>query len=405
MQIKFMKVIARMNPSVVKPIALLLFAAAGAAGVVAYRGMHHDVEHAIKVSGNIELNEVQIGFKTSGRLVERRVDEGDAVTKGMVLARLDRDQLMRQRDREQATLASAQAMLAQAETAVKWQGETQQADMELRRATLNSAEVSLRELKNGSRPQEIQEAKAAVEAAQAQYQRSKKDWDRAQTLYKNDDISTSQYDQFRMRAESDAATLKQVQERAGLIMAGPRPEAIEGAATHVAQAEAGLKGATANQLEVTRRQQEIKGRRAEIDRARAQIALIDAQLADTVAVSPIDGVVLVKSADVGEILGPGTTVVMLGDIDHPWLRAYINERDLGRVKVGSRATVSTDSFPGKTYEGRVSFIASEAEFTPKQIQTTEERVKLVYRIKIKVDNSRHELKSNMPADAEIEVDN
>jgi HlyD family secretion protein len=390
-----------MKPGVIKLIALLLIAAAGAAGLVAYRGMHHDVEHVIKVSGNIELNEVQIGFKTSGKLVERSVDEGDAVTKGMVLARLDRDQLLRQRDREQAALGSAQAMLAQAETAVKWQGETQQADMELRRATLNFAEVSLRELKNGARPQEIQEVKAAVEAAQAQYQRSKKDWDRAQTLYKNDDISTSQYDQFRMRAESDAATLKQVQERAALVIAGPRPEAIEGAATHVAQAEAGLKGANANQLEVTRRQQEIKGRHAEIDRARAQIAFIDAQLADTVAVSPIDGVVLVKSADVGEILGPGTTVVMLGDIDHPWLRAYINERDLGRVKVGSHATVTTDSFHGKTYEGRVSFIASEAEFTPKQIQTKQERVKLVYRVKIEVANPQHELKSNMPADAEI----
>ena len=100
-------------------------------------------------------------------------------------------------------------------------------------------------------------------------------------------------------------------------------------------------------------------------------------------------------------MSPGTTVVTIGDIDHPWLRGYINERDLGRVKLGAKAKITTDSYPGKVYWGKVGFIASEAEFTPKQIQTSEERLKLVYRIKIDVDNPQHELKSNMPADAEI----
>jgi HlyD family secretion protein len=118
-------------------------------------------------------------------------------------------------------------------------------------------------------------------------------------------------------------------------------------------------------------------------------------------VSPVDGVVLVKSADVGEVLAPGTTVVTVGDIEHPWLRGYINETDLGRVKLGSVVHVKTDSYPAKTYTGHVTFIASEAEFTPKQIQTQQERVKLVYRVKIELDNSSRELKSNMPADGEI----
>jgi HlyD family secretion protein len=124
-------------------------------------------------------------------------------------------------------------------------------------------------------------------------------------------------------------------------------------------------------------------------------------MGDTVAASPVDGVVLVKAADVGEVLAPGTSVVTVGDIDHPWLRGYINETDLGKVKIGSKANVTTDSYPGKVYQGRVAFISSEAEFTPKQIQTQQERVKLVYRIKILIDNSQRELKSNMPADAEI----
>jgi HlyD family secretion protein len=144
-------------------------------------------------------------------------------------------------------------------------------------------------------------------------------------------------------------------------------------------------------------------RRAEVNRARAQVAITQTQINDTVVIAPIDGVVLVKSAELGEVLAAGTTVVTIGDIDHPWLRAYINETDLGRIQLGQPAKLTTDSFPGKTYPGHISFISSEAEFTPKQIQTREERVKLVYRIKIDVENQSHELKLNMPVDAEIQL--
>jgi len=172
----------------------------------------------------------------------------------------------------------------------------------------------------------------------------------------------------------------------------------------VERTRAAVKMAEANALEMKRREQDLATRRAEIARARASLALIDSQLADTIAISPVDGVVLVKAADVGEVLAPGTTVVTVGDIDHPWLRGYVNETDLGKVKLGAMAKVTTDSYPGKVYPGRVTFISSEAEFTPKQIQTEQERVKLVYRIKIEMDNPRRELKSNMPADAEIVLD-
>jgi membrane fusion protein YbhG len=111
--------------------------------------------------------------------------------------------------------------------------------------------------------------------------------------------------------------------------------------------------------------------------------------------------VLVKSAEAGEVLAAGTTIATIGDLEHPWLRAYVGETDLGRVKLGQPVKLSTDSYPGKVYMGTISFISSEAEFTPKQIQTKEERVKLVYRIKVDVNNSSHELKNNMPVDAEI----
>jgi HlyD family secretion protein len=309
--------------------------------------------------------------------------------------------LLAQRDREVAGLRSSESQLAEAESAVEWEKANMAADIEQRSADLGSNEARLAELNNGARPQEKLQAKAAVEAAQSEYERAKRDWQRGQTLYKNDDISTAQYDQYRNRFEAADAALKNAQEAQALVLAGPRAEQIQAAQGQAAHARGALKMAQANALELKRREEELATRRAEIARSRASLALIDSQLADTVAASPVDGVVLVKAADVGEVLAPGTTIVTVGDIDHPWLRGYVNESDLGKVKLGSKARVTTDSYPGKIYNGRVTFIASEAEFTPKQIQTQQERVKLVYRIKIELENPNHELKSNMPADAEI----
>jgi HlyD family secretion protein len=382
-------------------IILLAVLAAAAAAVCAFRSMGNQPTNRIVVSGNIELTEVNIAFKTAGRLIERNVDEGDAVKAGQVIARLDRDQLAAQRGRETAALASSESQLSQAQTSLEWQKQTLSADIETRKADISAAEARLAELKNGSRPQEKLDAKAAVDSAASEVDRSKKDWDRAQTLFKNDDISASQFDQYRNRFESAEALLKQVKEREALVLAGPRAEQIAAQDAQVARARGVLKTAEANQLEIKRLGQELTTRHADIAGSQANLALIDSQLSDTVATSPVGGVVLVKAADVGEVLAPGSTVVTVGDIEHPWLRGYVNETDLGKVKLGSKAKVTTDSYPGKVYSGRVSFISSEAEFTPKQIQTQQERVKLVYRIKIELDNPRHELKSNMPADAEI----
>ena len=383
-------------------VVIVLLAALGAY-LLFFDRAGKNANDQIIVSGNIELTEVNIAFKTSGRLIERTVDEGDVVKKGQLIARLDRDQLLAQRDREAAGLQSANSQLAQAETALAWQKGNQAAELEQRKAELASNAARLQELQSGSRPQEIQEAKAAVDSAQSEFDRAKRDWDRAQTLYKNDDISTAQYDQYRNRWENAEAMLKQTKERQDLVLAGPRVEQIDAASAQMDRARAALKMTESNALEIRRREQELPLRRSEIARAAASLAMIESQLADTLAYSPVDGVVLVKAADVGEVLAAGTTIVTIGDIDHPWLRAYVNETDLGRVKLGTKAKITTDSYPGKEYEGRVSFIASEAEFTPKQIQTKEERVKLVYRIKIDLQNPEHELKSNMPADAVLHL--
>jgi HlyD family secretion protein len=384
-------------------IALILIAGIATAGVMVYMNYHPAVTDRILISGNIELSEVDIAFKTAGRLIERNVDEGDTVKKGMVVARLDRDQLVQQRESQVATLQTAEAQLAEARSSAEWQRSTMAADLDARRSDLSSAQSHLQEMKNGSRPEEVRQAQAAVDSAQAEFDGAKRDWDRAQTLIKSDDISKAQFDQYRKGMDAATANLQQAKEHFALVSAGNRSEEIESATAQESKARASLKMGEANSLELQRREQDILARQGDIARAKAQIVLIDSQLSDTIAIAPVSGVVLVKAADVGEVLAPGTSVVTIGDIDHPWLRAYVGETDLGRVKLGSKVKVTTDSYPGKIYNGRVSFISSEAEFTPKQIQSTEERVKLVYRIKIDIDNPQHELKSNMPADAEIQA--
>ena len=371
------------------------------AGFYWFRSWRNNDRGAILVSGNIELTEVNVSFKVPGKLVERLVDEGQPVKKGMVVARLDKEQLLRQRDRIRAAMESAESRLVQLRTTIEFQTETIAGMIEQRQAELWQAEAVLAQLTAGSRKQDIEQARAATAGAQTAFEKARKDWERAQVLFQKEDISASDFDRFKSAFEGADATLRQARERLALVVEGPRKEDIDAARAQVARARAALRTAEAARLDLKRMQQEMATRRAEIEQTRADRGVIEVQLSDTVAVSPIDGVVLTKAAEVGEVLAAGTAVITVGDLDHPWLRAYINEQDLGRVKLGDKVKVTTDSFPGKVYWGRISFISSEAEFTPKQIQTKEERVKLVYRIKIDLENLNHELKSNMPADAEI----
>jgi HlyD family secretion protein len=381
------------------PVVLL---AAGA--FIGWRVLRDGADaNTIRISGNIELTEVDLSFKLPGRLIELAVDECAAVHVGQLIARLDNDELSRQRQREHAGIASAESSLDQLRTSIAYQAESITGDVEFKRADLAAAEARLREMENGSRPQELETARAALAEVAAQNTQAQQDWQRAQRLYKNDDISTSQFDQFRAKADAAAASLKRAKEQMGLVQEGPRKEQIEQQRALVARGRAAVRLAEANRLELERRRKEVSMRQAEIERARAQSGVLDVQISDRLLISPVAGVVLTKSAEAGEVLAGGATVVSVGDIDHPWVRGYIAERDLGRVKLGMPADVTSDSYANRTYHGKVTFISSEAEFTPKQIQTQEERQKLVYRIKIEVENPNRELKSNMPVDAVLHL--
>jgi HlyD family secretion protein len=148
--------------------------------------------------------------------------------------------------------------------------------------------------------------------------------------------------------------------------------------------------------------QNIATAAANIKNAQETLRLAKIMLGYTTLRAPFSGVILVRQTELGEVMQPGTPVVTLADLEHIWLRAYVSETDLGKIRWNQPATVTTDTYPGKKYQGRISFISSSAEFTPKSVETHEERVTLVYRIKIDVDNPNHELKPGMPADGLIQ---
>lgn len=385
-----------------KTISIVVVAAVAA--VLAWRYFADgEADGVLRLSGNIELTEVTLSFKMPGRLVELALDEGDEVRAGQVLARLDREELERGLEREQAGVRLAQSMLVQVRTGIEFQREALDGELALRGAELRAAEARLTELEAGSRPQELEQARAAAAEARTQHEQAAADWERAQRLFKNDDISAQQRDQFRTRFDATRAALERAEQTRALVQEGPRREQIEQQRAAVERARAAIRLAEAGRIDLRRRQEEVAARAADVQRASAQEGVLTSQLSDRVLESPVDGVVLTKAAESGEVLAAGAAVVTLGDVDKPWLRAYINQGDLGRVRLGMPVAVMTDSYPGKRYQGRVTFISDEAEFTPKQIQTQEERVKLVYRIKVEVQNPNRELKSNMPVDAEIRL--
>lgn len=176
--------------------------------------------------------------------------------------------------------------------------------------------------------------------------------------------------------------------------------ALDQADTALKQASAVLERDQSLQAAATRN---VEVAQASVRNSEATLALARIVVGYTTLTAPFDGVVTVRKAELGEVVVPGTPVLSLADLEHVWLRAYLNEADLGRVRLGQEVAVSSDSYPGKRYQGRIAFIADKAEFTPKSVETHAERVTLVYRIKIDISNPNHELVPGMPADARVEL--
>ncbi len=357
------------------------------------------------VSGTIELTEVDCAFKMSGKIEELRFDEGDLVKEGDLIARLDDSELQDRREKAEASLRMAESRMSQLLVAIEHQAQQSQGLIDQANAELNVAQTRLKELQTGSRPQEIEEARAGVDQAQSELRKAMLDWERAQRLYASQTISKREWDAAKAAFETAKARHERARENYELIKEGPRKETIEQAQSQVAQAKAALRLAEATRLKVEELKQELKTARAQVRVARADLALADTLIGEARLYAPISGVVLSKNMERGEIALPGSSILTVGDLRRVWLRAYVNETDLGRIKVGQPAEIFTDTYPDKPYLGRLAYISSQSEFTPKQIQTKKERVKLVYRIKIDIENPLMELKSGMPADARIIMKN
>ncbi|HZV00240.1 MAG TPA: efflux RND transporter periplasmic adaptor subunit [Planctomycetota bacterium] len=327
-------------------LLLVLLAAAAVGGVIVYLRITRpeNGKGELVLYGNVDLRQAELAFNNNERVEAVLVQEGDRVGKGQVLARLDATRL--------------EPQVAQAEGQVAAQ-----------------KQVWLR-LKNGSRPEEIDQARANVASARADakyakrlYDHNKAAWDsaggHAVTLRELEDSEA---------ALSSAEARVIVQEKAlELAVLGPRAE-------EVAEAEARLHA------------------------AEAQLAYLKKQLADTVLVAPADAVVRTRIMEPGEMASPIRPALLLALIDPKWVRAYVNEPDLPRVHPGVEAAISVDAFPGRRYAGWVGFVSPTAEFTPKNVQTEELRTSLVYEVRIFVRDPDDDLRLGMPVTARVKVE-
>lgn len=295
-------------------------------------------EGTVSASGTVDATEIAVSFRVPGILLKRPVEEGSRVKPGDLLAALDeREAIARMQQAE----AAGQAALAR-----------------------------LKDLEQGYLPQEIAEARAQAELARATLANLEQEARRADALFRGGATSQQRRDKDVTAARVARGELRVAQERLKRLQSGYRPETVNVA-------------------------------RAQLDEARAAVASARVGQEDLQVKSPVEGVVTRTHAEVGETLGAGRPVATVTDISRPWVRVYIPENQIGKVRLGAPAKIKVDTFPDREFDGRVSYVSSQAEFTPKNVQTQEERVKLVFAVNVTVDNRDGTLKPGMPADVYI----
>jgi HlyD family secretion protein len=302
----------------------------------------HARNGALSAAGTVEATEARLGFPAAGLLQAVDAREGDAVASGAELAHLDRAEML-------ARLAQAQAQAT-------------------------AARALLDELERGARSEELAQARAAADAARERLNDAQRDLDRTRQLHDAGAVSQEALDKATLAQQLAVSQQTQAAEQLKLVTAGPRRERIEAQRAQLAQAEA------------------------------AQQA-IEASLTNLTLRAPFDGLVTVRHREPGEIVPAGSPVLSVMNRADRWVRIFVPETRIGAVRIDQPATITTDTFSRKTYEGRVVFIASEAEFTPKTVQTAAERVKLVYAVKVQITgDADFDLKPGMPADVRLELE-
>jgi HlyD family secretion protein len=294
----------------------------------------------ISASGTIETVEVNVASKVGGQLLELAVGEGSRVKPGDVLATIDH--------------ATLDIQLRQAEAGVKL------------------AEAQLALLVKGARVEDIRQAEAALKQAEAALTVAEDDARRMRELVKTGSVTPKQRDDAEARLTVAMAQRNAAAEALSKVRALARPEEIRAAEARLAQAQAAAD-------------------------------LLAKTIADCTITAPAGGIVTHKAVEAGELVTPGATVVTLTELDSVYVMIYVSEQVLGRIRLGDAAEVGIDAFPDKTFAGKVTYISPEAEFTPKNVQTKEDRVKLVFGVKVEIENRDGLLKPGLPADAVIRV--
>jgi HlyD family secretion protein len=377
-------------------MVLLLAAAACVVYLGYYRNRSND--HAIMTSGHVEVTEVDMSFRLPGHVSRLLVDEGHLVKQGTLLAELDQHVLTARRDQAQAQVRELDAKEAALALSIKIKEDVLNAQIRQAQAGVSAAEARYRSLKTGSRKEEIAEAAAARDRAKTEWENRRREFMRMKALFERGIISFSQYDAARTSEEAARAAYEAAEERYKLVKAGPRQEMVLEGQANLAGSDAALSAAEAARREIDRLKLDLKALQAQAEQARAALAVAQDDLANSRMDAPFDGFVTVKDVEEGEFVQAGSPVLTLAQLDRVWVKTYVPETQLGRVFYGQKADVISDTFPGKHYPGTVTYISAEAEFTPKNVQTKEERVKLVYRIKVSLENPDQELKAGMPVD-------
>jgi membrane fusion protein YbhG len=384
-------------------IVIVAIALAAAAGI-AWRVGRVESAAVLVASGTIEATEVHVSFKIPGRVIERAVDEGQRVDRDLTVARLESRELEAEVERLHALLRATETRLPQLRTEIALASELTGARVAEAGASLAAREESLRELRAGSRRQDVERAAADAREARATMDNARTDLDRLEELHRRELIAAQERDHGRTAYTVASERHRSAVERLDMVREGPREEEVRRAEAEVRQARATLAVTQTGAMEVTLKRQQLATLEAQVAHDRAALSAAQTQLGYTVVKSPIAGVVLRKHVEPGEMIAAGTPVVTVADLERIWVKVYVPEYDLGRIRLRQTAEVTTDSYPGRIYRGTVTFIASEAEFTPKHIQTPDERVKLVFAVKVSLDNARQELRPAMPADARIRLE-
>lgn len=353
----------------------------------------HGSTGSIQASGTIEATQVGVAPKIAGRVIKISVQEGQQVEAGQVVAELDAAEVEAQAAQAQAAVDAARTRPAQADASVNLARAAVDAQLVQARAQIESALAVLEANKAN-----LAAAEANLQAIETNLARTEADLARLESLYRDGAVSAEQIDTARSaakatRAQRDAA---RAQRDAAQIQLGA-------AGAGLAQARAALAVAEANRQTVGIRQQDAVASRAQLAQAQALLQQAEILRSYTVLKAPMAGVVVSKNAEVGDLVGVGAPVVTVADLNQVYLRVFVSEADLARVKLGQPVDVRVDGFAGRTFRGTVDQINSSAEFTPRNVQTKEERVKLIFGVKVALPNPDGILKPGLPADAVILV--